>query len=139
MTKTQSLLAGLLMLPTVSFAAAEGLVLCRSKQDQPDGTSRIVFGPAYTIAKLQASDHQVGMLIEQQEPLWAEVPNMLWSLNGRTFVFYDRNLTDRGGELIGDGGAAMKLSPKKTSGCEVAMAQKVCPYDRNPAYSVKCG
>jgi hypothetical protein len=40
--------------------------------------------------------------------------------------------------LIGDGGAAMKLSAKKTSGCEVAVPQKVCPNERNPAYSVKC-
>ena len=138
MNKTQSLLAGLLMLPTVSFAAAEGLVLCRSNQDRPDGASRIVFGPAGAIAELQASGHQLGTLIVQPEPIWAEVPNTLWSLNGRTFVFYDRNLTDRCGVLIGDGGAAMKLSPKNTAGCEVLVPQKVCPYDRNPAYSLKC-
>ncbi len=74
------------MLPAPGLAAMEGLVLCHSKQDRPDGTSRIVFGPADAIAELQASGHQLGTLIEQQEPLWAEVPNILWSLNGRTFL-----------------------------------------------------
>ena len=138
-TTALGLLTSLLMLPAASLAATEGLVLCHSKQDRPDGQSRIVFGPADAIAELQASEHQLGTLIVQPEPMWAEVPNTLWSLQGRTYVFYDRNLTDRGGVLIGDGGAAMKMSAKKTSGCEVAVPQKVCPNERFLGHSVKCG
>lgn len=63
---------------------------------------------------------------------------MLWSPKGLSFVFYDRILTDRGGVLIGDGGPVTKLSAEKTFGFEVAEPEKVCPSDRNPAYSVDC-